>query len=518
MAGAAALGLASIGRPATSGADSVRRALQVTPKGAGKVEHVVFLMQENRSFDHYFGTMKGVAGFDDSTNAGAFTQAWPSAPSDMTPSGVLLPFHMDTATEQGECTYDLSHSWPAEHASWDGGAMDSFVSTHTSSEYEGALGTNTMGYFTKADIPFYYELAEKFTVCDNYFCSVLGPTHPNRLMAISGTLDPAGVAGGPVIVTNETLPPFQGSCTWQTMPDVLSEAGVSWKCYNPYGPFYQPGSSIFVSKNMLLYFDQFANADPTSAAYQNAFGYYGPNVTGGLTATNPDIDDFTADVTNGTLPQVSWIISPDSYDEHPPAPAQLGEWYSQLILDTLTSNPDIWASTVLFIMYDENDGFFDHVPPPTAPAGTSGEYLTNQSSQTLSQSGGVAGPIGLGVRVPMLVISPFSAGGWVCSDVFDHTSQLQFIGSLFDVDVPNVSEWRQSTVGNLMSTLPALDKPDVKVPKIAAVSDNQSAPPISNECSNEQVLELNPNNGAFPVPQKQKMPKQASGHLKPTPA
>ncbi len=518
VAGAAALGLASIGRPEVSAAESVKRAVDLKPKGAGTIKHVVFLMQENRSFDHYFGSMKGVTGFADTNNSGAFRQSWPGAPSGTNPSGVLLPFHMDTSTGQAECTYDLSHSWPAEHASWNDGAMDAFVSTHTSSEYEGALGTNTMGYFTKDDIPFYYELADKFTICDNYFCSVLGPTHPNRLMAISGTVDPAGVAGGPVIVTNDTQTPFQGTCTWQTMPDVLSEAGVSWKCYNPYGSFYQPGSSLFISKNMLLYFDQYANADPTSAAYQNAFSYYGPNVVGGLTSTNPAIDDFTADVANGTLPQVSWIISPDSYDEHPPAPAQLGEWYTQQILDTLTSNPDVWESTVLFIMYDENDGFFDHVPPLTAPAGTAGEYLENQSATTLSQSGGIAGPLGLGVRVPMLVVSPFSAGGWVCSDIFDHTSQLQFLGTLFNVDVPNVSAWRRSTVGNLMSTLPVLSKPDYKVPKIAAVSDDQSAPPISNECTADQVIELDPNDGAYPVPTKQKMPKQAAGKLKSTPA
>ena len=384
VAGAAALGLASMGRPTSSGADSVERALDVRPSDAGRVEHVVFLMQENRSFDHYFGTMKGVAGFGDKHNSSAFTQAWPGAPSGSSPSGVLLPFHMDTAQHRGECTYDLSHSWPAEHASCNGGAMDAFVSTHTSKEYEGALGTNTMGYFTRDDIPFYYELAENFTICDHYFCSVLGPTHPNRLMAISGTIDPAGVAGGPIIVTNDALTPFQGTCSWQTMPEVLTEAGVSWKCYNPYGSLYQPGSEVFISKNMLLYFDQFANADPSSAAYRNAFGYYGPNVDGGLTATNPDVDDFTADVAHGTLPQVSWIISPNSYDEHPPAPARLGEWYTRRILDTLTSNPDVWKSTVLFVMYDENDGFFDHVRPPSAPEGSDGEYLVDQSSRTRS--------------------------------------------------------------------------------------------------------------------------------------
>jgi phospholipase C len=215
---------------------------------------------------------------------------------------------------------------------------------------------------------------------------------------------------------------------------------------------------------------------------------------------------------------VSWIISPDSYDEHPPAPAQLGEWYTQQILDILTSNAEVWASTVLFIMYDENDGFFDHVPPTTAPAGTEGEYLTNQSSATLSQSGGVAGPIGLGVRVPMIVVSPFSAGGWVCSDVFDHTSQLQFLNSLFNLGgVPNLTSWRESVTGDLMSTLPVLSKPDFKVPKLAAVSDNESAAPISTECNGEQIVELNPNEGSYPIPTKQKMPKQAGGKLKPTP-
>jgi len=302
------------------------------------------------------------------------------------------------------------------------------------------------------------------------------------------------------------------------MPDVLTAAGVSWKCYNPYGPLYQPGSSVFVNKNMLLYFDQYANADPSSAAYKNAFGYYGPNVDGGLTTTNPNIDDLTADVRNGTLPQVSWIMSPNSFDEHPPAPAQLGEWYTQQILDALTSNPDVWASTVLFIMYDENDGFFDHVPPPRPPDGTDGEYLTDQSAQTLSQSGGIAGPIGLGVRVPLLVVSPFSAGGWVCSDVFDHTSQLQFLASLFNVTVPNVSEWRKSTVGNLLSTLPVLAEPDVKVPKLAKVSHSQSARPIGNECTPDQIYELNPDDGAYPLPTTQTMPTQTGGRLKPTPA
>jgi phospholipase C len=517
VSGALALGLSQVGQVRMSGAETIRRATKVKAAGSdlGAVKHVVFLMQENRSFDHYFGTMKGVHGFDDSNNADAFTQSWPGAPSKEKPPAVLLPFHMNTQSGQGECTYDLSHSWPAEHASWNNGAMDSFVSIHTSSDYEGALGTNTMGYYKKADIPFYYDLVDKFTICDNYFCSVLGPTHPNRMMAISGTLDPAGVAGGPIIVTNSSLSAFQGTCTWETMPDVLSANNVSWKCYNPYGPLYQPGESAFISKNMLLYFDQYANASPSSAAYQNAFNYYGPDVNGGLTA-NPSPNDFAADVSANTLPQVSWIISPDSYDEHPPAPAALGEWYTQQILNTLLSTPEVWASTVLFIMYDENDGFFDHVPPPTPQSGTDGEYLTVDPLP--SSAGGVAGPLGLGVRVPMIVVSPFSAGGYLCSDVFDHTSQLQFLATLFDITVPNVSGWRQSTVGDLTSTLPVLGTPVTKAPRLPQTSDNESAPPVSNECTSLQILELNSNDGAYPVPKHQKIPTQSRGSLKQTPS
>jgi phospholipase C len=268
-----------------------------------------------------------------------------------------------------------------------------------------------------------------------------------------------------------------------------------------------------VNKNVLLYFKQYS--DPTSTLYQNAFGYYGPNVNGGLTASGGP-DDFAKDVANNTLPQVSWILSPDSYDEHPPAPAQLGEWYTLQILNTLLSNPTVWASTVLFIMYDENDGWFDHVPPPTAPAGTDGEYLTVDPLP--SSANGIAGPTGLGVRVPMIVVSPFSVGGWVCSDVFDHTSQLLFLRTLFGVNPPNVSSWRRSTVGDLTTTLPMLRSPVTKAPKLLAVSDNESTPPIGTECNAEQILELNPTTTQYPIPKIQRIPAQKRSRLKRTPS
>jgi phospholipase C len=514
LGGAAALGLAAVGGSPSSGAETVRRAASVKAAGddPSAIKHVVFLMQENRSFDHYFGTLGGVNGYGSTENSGAFTQAWPGGSQ-----STLLPFHMNTKKQLAECTNDLDHSWPTEHASWNGGAMDSFVSTHTAKE--GALGINTMGYYTKADLPFYYALAKKFTICDRYHCSVLGPTHPNRLMQISGTVDPDGVAGGPVLVTNSS-PSVQGTCSWTTMPEVLQDAGISWKAYNPYGPVYRPGANGFINKNVLMYFEQYL-ADTTSTLYQNAFNYYGPVVPGGLTATGGP-NDFATDVQNNTLPQVSWIMSPDEFDEHPPSPPALGEWYTQQVLNTLLSNPEVWASTVLFIMYDENDGFFDHVPPPTPPAGTAGEYVT--VNPLPSSTGGDAGPVGLGVRVPMLVVSPFSTGGYVCSDVFDHTSQLLFLETLFGVTAPNISSWRRSTVGDLTTAF-RTGAPVTKTPKLPLTSSSTTTAPVGplgtgnsgpdGQCTSLELIELDRSGPVTPfaIAKHQKIPKQSKDNL-----
>jgi phospholipase C len=509
LGAAAALGMSRSAILRAQGHDMIRRAASVRAAGSdlGAVEHVVFLMHENRSFDHYYGTLGGVNGYGADTTV--FQQAWPGG-TDST----LWPFHLDTKTQQAECTYDLSHTWAAEHASWDEGAMDAFVSTHTSSSYEGqTLGTMTMGYYESTDIPFYYDLAQAFTICDNYFCSVLGPTHPNRLMQMTGTLDPAGVAGGPILVTNSDND-VEFTCSWTTMPEVLSDAGVSWKVYNPHGPEYVPGGgfSMTLCKNVLMYFSQYQKSvNPT--LYKQAFDYYGIDVSGDFTTHGPD--NFKTDVKKNQLPAVSWIIPPDGFDEHPPAPPALGEWYTSEVLKTLMSNEEVWASTVLFVMYDENDGWFDHVPPPTAPANTPGEYVT--VNPLPSDAGGIAGPIGLGVRVPMLVVSPFSAGGWVCSDTFDHTSQLQFLAERFGVTVPNVSAWRQGIVGNLTTTLPTLSSPVTTKPTLAKTSNSEKKAPVGTECTQDQLLETNPTTAPFPIPSPQTMPTVGTGTLKPTP-
>ncbi len=420
-----------------SGARLVGRAASTKAAGSdlGAIDHIVFLMMENRSYDHYFGDFARGRGFDDhpAHSLGVFAQDYPGA-TELVPPNVLLPFHLDS-TQGMECTDDLTHDWGPMHLCWNDGKMDSWVKVHTSSTYEGAHGAMTMGYYMREDLPFYYALADAFTLCDAYHCSILGPTHPNRLMANSGTIDPAGTQGGPVTDTNAT-PDGVWNCTWTTMQELLEDAGVSWKVYSPsnagvsgkyasltqyptwspalYNPIANP-EIMGASDHVLPYFTAFRN--PVSPLYQKAF-----------TPTFPN--DFVADVNSGSLPSVSWIIPPLGFDEHPSSAPANGMWFTSLVLDALTANPNVWSKTAFFLMYDENDGWFDHVPPPTAPAGTAGEYLTASPPTIGDPDPGtldIAGPLGLGVRVPMLVISPFSRGGHIASEVFDHTSQLQLV-------------------------------------------------------------------------------------------
>jgi phospholipase C len=518
MLGASAV----VSRPAAAwaasgnGARLVGRAASTKAAGSdlGAIDHIVFLMMENRSYDHYFGDYPRGRGFDDhpAHSLGVFAQDYPGATT-LVPPNVLLPFHLDS-TQGMECTDDLTHDWGPMHLCWNAGKMDSWVKVHTSSTYEGAHGAMTMGYYMREDLPFYYALADAFTLCDAYHCSILGPTHPNRLMANSGTIDPAGTNGGPVTDTNAT-PDFVWNCTWTTMQELLENAGVSWKVYSPsnagvtgkyasltqyptwsptlYNPIANP-EIMGASDHVLPYFTAFRN--PLSTLYQKAF-----------TPTFPN--DFVGDVNSGSLPSVSWIIPPLGFDEHPSSAPANGMWFTSLVLDALTANPNVWSKTAFFLMYDENDGWFDHVPPPTAPAGTAGEYLTASPPTSGDPDPGtldIAGPLGLGVRVPMLVISPFSRGGHIASEVFDHTSQLKLVSERFGVEVPNVSAWRRATVGDLTSTMfqsPA----NTTVPKLPATSATM---PLTGTCS--EASQDTESGGAAPsVPTRQTMPTQGGG-------
>ena len=157
--------------------------------------------------------------------------------------------------------------------------------------------------------------------------------------------------------------------------------------------------------------------------------------------------DFAADVASGALPNVSWIIPPLGFDDHPSASPNQGQYFVSLVLNALLANQAVWAKTALFLMYDENDGWFDHVPPPTAPAGTPGEYLTATPSSTLepgyaSQTLGITGPLGLGVRVPALAISRASSapGGRAGQDC-SQASRSALMVAAWVVGMPCGNPW-----------------------------------------------------------------------------
>ena len=423
----------------------------------GQIDHVVIVIQENRSFDHLFGAYRGVRGFDD---IGQFAQPGPGGPR--------RPFHLDTATTPAACTNDITHEWVDQHRCWNNGAMDGWARVHA--RVDGPDAGPVMGYYTRADVPWYYGLADGFTVCDAYHCSVFGPTDPNRLYALSATIDPTDTGGGPVVATESlaTARAAQFSRTWTTMPERLSAQGVSWSVYQQPG-FADSPLALAVSNNVLAYFRNYA--DPSTELYHRAFTPSWPG-------------DFTSAAAAGQLPAVSWVLAPLGEDEHPPASVQVGEAFVGQVLAALRANPAAWAKTAVFLTYDENGGFFDHVAPPIPPRGAAGEYLR----VVPPRAGGIAGPIGLGFRVPLLVVSPFSRGGWVCSDTFDHTSLLRFLETRFGVEVPILSAWRRAVTGDLTTTLD-LTAPDTSWPSLPAPA-GAADPVVVRECPPGEICLL----------------------------
>ncbi|HYP30408.1 MAG TPA: phospholipase C, phosphocholine-specific, partial [Burkholderiaceae bacterium] len=409
------------------------------------VQHVVILMQENRSFDHYFGTLRGVCGFGDPRPAtlpdGKPVWHQPG------PDGEHLPFRPDAPDLGLQFMVGTPHDWPTTQRAWNEGRSDQWIA---------AKGPHTMAHFTRADIPFHYALADAFTVCDAYHCALLGPTDPNRYHLWTGCAGNDG-AHAPVVTNAEA------GYSWTTFPERLEAAGVSWKIYQDVGDGLDKAGNWGCADNAhignygdnsLLYFDQYRNAAPGSPLYEKAR-------TGTRIAADPKqglFDILKADVAGGRLPSVSWIVAPEAYSEHPNWPANYGAWYIAQVLEALVANPEVWSRTALFITYDENDGFFDHVVPPT-PAATPAQGLSTVDAAREHFPGDAsyaAGPYGLGPRVPMLVVSPWTRGGWVCSEVFDHTSLIRFVERRFGAGgdalrETNISPWRRAVSGDLVS-------------------------------------------------------------------
>jgi phospholipase C len=432
---------------------SITRALAIDANNRtgsiADVEHVVFLMQENRSFDHYFGTMRGVRGFAD-PRAVKLPSGQPVWYQPDGSGGFLLPFRPNVPNLGGVFLEDLPHGWTDQHAAWNEGNYDQWVPVKSPA---------TMAHLTRKDLPYHYALADAFTVCDAYHCSVLGPTDPNRYHMWTGWLGNDGSGGGPVVDNAEA------GYGWSTYPERLQNAGISWKIYQDIGNglnganFWGWTPDPYIGNygdNSLLYFFQYQNALPGNPLAD--FAKTGTNIA--AQGDNPAglLDVFRADVNSGNLPQVSWIVAPEAYTEHPNWVSNYGAWYISQFLDVLTANPEVFSKTVLFVIWDENDGFFDHMVPDTPPQSRSQGLSTVQTTNDIfpGSSSYAPGPYGLGVRVPMIAVSPWSKGGWVNSQVFDHTSLIRFLEARFakgnpDLIEPNITPWRRTVAGDLTS-------------------------------------------------------------------
>jgi len=467
------------------------------------IKHVVILMQENRSFDHYFGSLKGVRGFGDRATitlpGGLPVFKQPTTPPGVPVTATQYPWHLSDApasaypaghrppsSEVGAQGYGgTSHSWDDQHGAWDGGLMNGWVFAKG--------GLTTLGFLNRSDIPFHYALADTYTVGDAYHCSVLSATGPNRTYLFSGTVDAqrkfsdfVAYDGGDELGMN---------LLWESYAETLQKAGVSWRvyqCADDYGD------------NGLEYFKNFAQFDPTqdgtpapgNVLYDNGVA----NVPEPLTGLSANADNLIAaikaDVVAGSLPKVSWVVPNQAFSEHPDGAPNDGAYYVNGVLEALNADPDVFNSTLVIIDYDENDGQFDHVPPPVPAPGTKDEFYRETAGGLTTYGVTQPMPIGLGFRVPLILISPWTRGGWVTSEVSDHTSVIQFLEKWTDAHgtpaiCPNISAWRRRTCGDLTGAFdfsaPVFGLP--KLPRTTVIGDPPGGsyqPPVTTNAMPRQ--------------------------------
>src|ERR1700734_2371295 len=448
---AAAAAAVGAGGPAAASVARGSAAARGLPQGwsgtIADVKHVVILMQENRSFDHYFGTLRGVRGFGDKQaltwqNGNKIFQQPDAARTDL---GYLLPYNL---TDQVDG--DLDHSWDGDHAARSGGLWNNWVPAKTE---------ETMGYFTRDEIPFQYAVADAFTVCDGYHQAIMAPTSPNRMYFWTGTS--SGWTSNPNDYEVD-FGPDAGTPKVTTYPELLQAAGIDWQVYtnNQVGdsgsfPDYFLGD---YGDNPLWFYQQYNSSNSRNGG-TSELAVRGAVTPWGTDAGAPPLSEthaayvlssFISDVKNNTLPQVSWIVAPAGYCEHPSYTPDYGAHYVNTVLQTLMSNPDLWQNTALFITYDEHDGFFDHQLPPAPEPSVTDEYID-------------ALPIGPGTRVPMLICSPWTRGGYVDSNVYNHTSMLEFLAALTGGKPGKVTPWRASVTGDLTAAFD-FEHPDFSIP------------------------------------------------------
>jgi len=552
---------------------SIQKALAIDPPAGTTwldAEHVVILMQENRSFDHCYGALRGVRGYHD-PRAIELPDGNPVWLQTNAAGETYAPFRLDIKDTKATWMGSLPHSWTNQTDARNGGRYDHWLQAKPSGNKEYEHMPLTLGYYDRQDIPFYYSLADAFTVCDQNFCSSLTGTTPNRLYLWTGTIRDQQNAGARARVRNEDTD-YGVEASWTTFPERLEEHGIDWRVYqneiskhpafkgeeedwlanftdNPlewftqynvrYSRAYMPFIPVLIQKvtKEIAELQQQADASPsddllkkkleekkavletlkqeqkhitpdnyvkltprqqslhTRAFTRNSEDLYFHNLTtlhyeDGDSAREMQVPkgdilhQFRQDVRNDKLPTVSWLVPPANFSDHPGSP-WYGAWYVSEVLDILTHNPDVWKKTIFILCYDENDGYFDHVPPFTAPdpsrqdtgkvsanidAGV--EWVTReQDLQHCKEEDARSGPIGLGYRVPLVIASPWSRGGYVNSQVFDHTSILQFMEKFLShksgkkIVESNISAWRRTVCGDLTSVFRPYNGERIPAPK-----------------------------------------------------
>jgi phospholipase C len=519
-------------------------------------EHVVFLMQENRSFDHCFGTLKGVRGFND-PRAIRLPNQNPVWLQSNAAGQTYAPFRLNLKDTKVTWMSSLPHSWENQVDALRGGTNDGWLDSKKSGNKEFAEMPLTMGYYQREDIPFHYALADAFTICDQHFSSSLTGTSPNRLFYLSGTVRAEQQENSKAHVWNGEID--HKDLQWTTFPERLEDLEISWKTYQnelsiPVGlegeaddwlsnftdndlEFFkqfnvrlhkkhlaymekstqqlteeiqtltselQKGPSPGISKELedkrstlekliqdqkawnQAHFDKLSARD--KSIHRKAFvtnegdpdyhklvnmTYDDAGVEREMSIPKGDVlHQFRKDVESGELPTVSWLVPPNRFSDHPGSP-WYGAWYISEVMDILTKNQEVWKKTIFILTYDENDGYFDHIPPflpphtekpETGKASAGMDTRVEHVSMKQETERGIEAEyrresaIGLGFRVPMLIVSPWTKGGWVNSQVFDHTSNLRFLESFLSkktgkkVEQPEISAWRRSICGDLTST------------------------------------------------------------------
>ncbi len=547
--------------------ESIRRAMAIEPQPGTTyldAEHIVILMQENRSFDHTYGTLRGVRGFDD-PRAITLPNGNPVWAQTDKKGRTFVPFRFDIKETKATWMGSLPHSWDNQTDARNDGRYDRWLEAkqHQDDKVYAEMPL-TLGYYQREDLPFYYALADAFTVCDQNFCSSLTGTNANRLHLWTGTVRAKQSADSFPHVLNEDVD-YGRWASWPTFPERIEDLGVSWRIYqnelslesgfkgeedawlanfsdNPIEWFAQYGVRFaathreyilkrlgeipgeigakqaeatsatgerrdrvkkeiselektlarFRSEQAEFSHERFESLpDRAKRLHERAFtinsgdpdfrtltelAYRDGDVERRMVVPKGDpLYQFRKDVAEGKLPTVSWLVPSERFSDHPSS-AWYGAWYLSEAFDILTKNPAVWKKTIFILTYDENDGYFDHVPPFVAPdpgrpetgrvskgidAGL--EYVSIEQDRVWHPRESRGSSIGLGYRVPMVIASPWSRGGAVCSQVFDHTSVLQFMEKLLShktgkkVEEPNINRWRRAVCGDLTSAFKSAD-------------------------------------------------------------